>query len=86
MVAHPPIKIPIVNMYTQDHYADSARQGSIYDEEDPWNAYFMLPQMAPDVGVLPDPAVERLHTMEEKFKAMKFHNTSGIDVVDMCLE
>lgn len=41
--------------------------------------------MRPIVGVLQHPAVERLSTLEEKFKSLEVHSTSGLDVVDMCL-
>lgn len=37
------------------------------------------------VGILPGLVVERLHTLEEKLKAMKVYYTPCLDVVDMCL-
>lgn len=37
------------------------------------------------VGTLPDLIVEMLCTLEEKFKAMEVHSTSGLDVMDICL-
>lgn len=70
-VASPsPIRIHVVNLVAQDRYDASIRHGSLYDEEDPINAYFMPPQMMPVVGTLLDPAIKTLCTLEEKFKAM----------------
>lgn len=37
------------------------------------------------VGTLPDLVVEMLCTLEEKFKAMEVHSTSGLDAMDVCL-
>lgn len=41
--------------------------------------------MRHDDGILPDPAMERIRTLEEKFKAIKVHSTPSLDVVDMFL-
>lgn len=41
--------------------------------------------MRPATRTLLDPAIERLHALEEKRKLMKVHSTPGLDVVDMCL-
>lgn len=34
---------------------------------------------------LPNHVDERLHAIEEKLKDMEVHDTSGLDVIDMCL-
>lgn len=41
--------------------------------------------MRPVVGSLPDPSIERLHALKEKFKSLEVHFTPDSDVVDMCL-
>lgn len=67
----------------------TARQGSQYDEEDPWYTYFTPTQtMHPALQMvkpLPNHVDERLCTLEDKFKSMEVHDTNGIDVVNMCL-
>ena len=54
-------------------------------DEDPYDAFFMPQPVKPAIGGLPDPAVERLHALEEKFKSLEVHTTPGLDAVDMCL-
>ena len=88
--AHPeggpiPIPVPIVNMNPHEHSATSARHGSMMGDEDPYDAFFMPQPAKPAVGGLPDPAVDRLHALEEKFKSLEVHTTPGLDAVDMCL-
>ncbi|XP_050902180.1 uncharacterized protein LOC127112030 [Lathyrus oleraceus] len=80
-----PVPVPMVNMNPHEHSATSALHGSIMGDEDPYDAFFMPQSAKPAVGDLPDPAVERLHALEEKFKSLEVHTTPGLDVVDMCL-
>ncbi|XP_050896124.1 uncharacterized protein LOC127102839 [Lathyrus oleraceus] len=80
-----PIPVPMVNMNPREHSATSARHGSVIGDEDPYDAFFMPQPAKPAVGGLPDPAVERLHALEEKFKSLEVHTTPGLDAVDMCL-
>lgn len=54
-------------------------------DEDIFNAFYVPPQARHAVGILPDPVVERLHTLEENFKSLEVHTTPGLDFVDMCL-
>lgn len=37
------------------------------------------------IGTLPDPIIERLRTLEDKFKVIEVHFTPGLNVVDMQL-
>lgn len=41
--------------------------------------------MRPAVGSLPDPTIERLHALKEKFKSLEVHFTPDFDIFDMCL-
>lgn len=75
----------MVNSVDPDHSTASARRGSLYNNEDPKDAYIIPSQVMHDFGTLPDPAIERLRTLEDKFKAMELHFTPGLDVGDMCL-
>lgn len=88
VTSHPPIRIYVVNLDAQDHYVASTRHKFPYDEKDSHDAYFMhlqAPHMVHVVVPLPDHVIEKMHALEEKFKAMKVHYTPGLDVVDMCL-
>lgn len=55
------------------------------DDEDQYDAFFIPQPTKPVVGNLLDPAVERLHTLEEKFKSLEVHTTPNLDVIDMCM-
>lgn len=68
-----------------EHYVASAQHGSMTDDEDQYNTFFMPQPTRPTIRVLPDPTVERLHTLEEKFKSLEVHTTPSLDDVDMCL-
>ncbi|XP_050889533.1 uncharacterized protein LOC127094799 [Lathyrus oleraceus] len=80
-----PIPIPMVNANPHEHSVTSARHGSMMGDEDLYDAFFMPPPAKPIVGGLLDPAVERLHALEEKFKSLEVHTTPGLDAVAMCL-
>ncbi|XP_050889649.1 uncharacterized protein LOC127094936 [Lathyrus oleraceus] len=80
-----PIPISMVNVNPQKHSATSARHGSMMGDKDPYDAFFVPQPAKSAVGDLPDPAVDRLHALEEKFKSFEVHTTPGLDVVDMCL-
>ncbi|XP_050908266.1 uncharacterized protein LOC127121879 [Lathyrus oleraceus] len=80
-----PIPVPMVNMNPHEHPATSAQHGSMMGDEDPYDVFFMPQPVKPVVGGLLNPAVERLHALEEKFKSLEVHTTPGLDVVDMCL-
>lgn len=43
------------------------------------------PRMALVIDPLPNPTIERLRALEEKFKAMEVHNTPRLYTMDMCL-
>lgn len=75
----------MAKLVAQDHYVSSTIQGSMYDKKDPRYDYFMPSQIMSGVGTLPDPTVERLCTLKEKFKVMEVHSTLSSDVVDMFL-
>ncbi|XP_050896958.1 uncharacterized protein LOC127103768 [Lathyrus oleraceus] len=72
-------------MNPHEHSATSTRHGSMMGDEDPYDAFFMPQPVQPTVGGLPDPTVDRLHALEEKFKSLEVHTTPGLDAVDMCL-
>lgn len=56
------------------------------DEEDPRHANFMPnSQGEPQLIPLTNPTNERLHALEEKFQAMKVHESIYLDAIDMCL-
>ena len=71
------------NVNPHEHFATSARHGSMMGDEDPYDAFFMPQPAKPVVGGLLDPTVERLHALEEKLKSLEVHTTPGLDVVDM---
>lgn len=81
------ILFPILvgNAETQNHYAASTRNGSVSDDEDPFDLFYMPPQTRHVVGALPDPVVDKLRTLEEKFKSFEVHTTPDLDVVNMFL-
>ncbi|XP_050918555.1 uncharacterized protein LOC127135984 [Lathyrus oleraceus] len=79
------IPVPMSNMNPHEHSATFARHRSVIGDEDPYDAFFMPQPAKPAVGDRPDPAVERLHALEEKFKSLEVHTTPGLDAVDMCL-
>lgn len=74
-----PVGIPVENLVAQDHSIASARLVSQYDEEDPRYAFFIPTQathpVMPIAKQFPNPTVERLYTLEEKFRVMEVHNT-----------
>lgn len=77
-----PVDVPVVNFGAQNQFIASARQGSMYDDEDPFD---MPQEMRPATGNLSDLDMERLRKLEEKFKSIEVHCTIGLDIVDMCL-
>lgn len=83
VVAPPSVKIPVVNSVCPDHSIALERHRSLYNDEEPKNAFFMSPQMMFVIGTLPNPTTERLCTLKDKFKVMEVHSTPGLDVMDM---
>ncbi|KAI5419781.1 hypothetical protein KIW84_043805 [Lathyrus oleraceus] len=80
-----PIPIPMVNVNPHEHSATSARHRSMMGDKDPYDAFFMPQPTKPVIGGFPDPAIDRLHALEEKFKSLEVHTTPGLEVVNMCL-
>lgn len=70
----------MVNLGAQDHYVVSAKHESLYDEEDLYDDFYMPSQRSHAGGILSDPTVERISTLEQKLKAME-----RFRCVDMCL-
>lgn len=58
------IPVPVVNMDSLDHSTASAWNGSVTSEEDQCDAFFIPQPTRHVIEVLPDPTVERLHTLE----------------------
>lgn len=77
-----PVVVPVVNFGAQNQFIASARQGSMYDDEDPFD---MPQEIRHAARNLSDSDMERLRKLEEKFKSIDVHCTIGMDVVDMFL-
>lgn len=75
----------MVNFGAQNHSIAFAQHRSMYDDEDPYDAFFMPQQTMPNVETPSNPDVERLRALEDKFKSFEVHFTPSLDVVDMCL-
>lgn len=68
---------PVVNVDPPKLFVAFARHGFVSDDEYQYDAHVMpQPTM---------PVIERLHTLEDKFKSLEVHTILGLDVVDMCL-
>lgn len=66
------ILVPVFNDDTLNHSSVSVRHRFVTDDEDQYDAFFLPQPTRLDVGVLPDPYVERLYNLEENSSLWRF--------------